>query len=93
MGWCIPQCGRRWPITVVHTQVARGSWIHTRSIVRHHALGAAGATAIVRAVVVRRFEAHGERAVLDVVIEVDGVLVALLNTRRSLLPAAAPARV
>ncbi len=71
-----------WPAIanhVVHTQVARGSWIHTRSIVRHHALGAAGATAIVRSVVVRRFEAHGERAVLDVVIEVDGVAVASLE--------------
>ncbi len=71
-----------WPALanhVVHTEVARGSWIHTRSIVRHHATAAAGATAVVRAVVVRRFVAHGERAVLDVEIEVDGVVVATLE--------------
>ncbi|MEN9646456.1 MAG: hypothetical protein RL238_3125 [Actinomycetota bacterium] len=71
-----------WPALanhIVHTQVARGSWIHTRSIVRHHALAAAGATADVSAAVVRRFESHGERAVLDVRIEVDGVVVATLE--------------
>ncbi|MEQ1702436.1 MAG: MaoC family dehydratase [Ilumatobacteraceae bacterium] len=71
-----------WPALanhIVHTQVARGSWIHTRSIVRHHALAAAGATADVQAVVVRRFHAGGERAILDVHIEVDGVLVATLE--------------
>ncbi|MFN8023226.1 MAG: MaoC/PaaZ C-terminal domain-containing protein [Acidimicrobiales bacterium] len=71
-----------WPAlanNVVHLQVARGSWIHTRSIVRHHALAPAGALAIVRSTVVRRFEAHGERAVLDVEIEVDGVVVATLE--------------
>jgi hypothetical protein len=33
----------------------------------------------VSATVVRRFEAHGERAVLDVVIEVGGLLVATLE--------------
>lgn len=71
-----------WPALanhVVHTEVARGSWIHTRSIVRHHALAAAGAVALVHAVVVNRFESHGERAVLDVHIEVDGVVVASLE--------------
>lgn len=71
-----------WPALanhVVHTQVARGSWIHTRSIVRHHALAVAGAVAVVSAVVVHRFESHGERAVLDVHIEVDGVVVASLE--------------
>lgn len=71
-----------WPAVanqVVHTQVARGSWIHTRSIVRHHALTRAGSLATVRAVVVRRFESHGERAVLDVVVEVDGATVASLE--------------
>jgi acyl dehydratase len=71
-----------WPALanhVVHTEVARGSWIHTRSIVRHHALAPAGATAEIRARVVRRFESHGERAVLDVHVEVDGVLVASLE--------------
>ena len=71
-----------WPALanhVVHTEVARGSWIHTRSIVRHHALARGGSTADVHAVVVRRFESHGERAVLDVRIEVDGELVASLE--------------
>ena len=71
-----------WPALanhVVHTSVARGSWIHTRSIVRHHALARAGAIADVSAVVVRRFESHGERAVLDVQISVEGVLVATLE--------------
>lgn len=71
-----------WPALanqLVHTQLARGSWIHTRSIVRHHALAPAGATADVHAVVVRKFHAHGERAVLDVHVEVDGALVASLE--------------
>lgn len=71
-----------WPALanhVVHTEVARGSWIHMRSIVRHHGLARAGAIATVRSVVVERFESHGERAVLDVEIEVDGVVVATLE--------------
>lgn len=71
-----------WPALanhVVHTEVARGSWIHTRSIVRHHGLAHAGALATVRSVVVERFDSHGERAVLDVAIEVDGVVVATLE--------------
>lgn len=71
-----------WPALanhVVHTQVARGSWIHTRSIIRHHSTAPAGAVAVVHAVVVDRFESHGERAVLDVHIEVDGTLVATLE--------------
>ncbi len=71
-----------WPALanhVVHAQVARGSWIHMRSIVRHHGLAAEGRTAIVRSVVVCRFDAHGERAVLDVEIVVDGAIVATLE--------------
>lgn len=71
-----------WPLLanhIVHTQVARGSWIHTRSIVRHHGVAPVGATAIVRSTVVRRFESHGERAVLDVHVEVDGTVVASLE--------------
>ena len=71
-----------WPALanhMVYAEVARGSWIHTRSIVRHHATAAAGSFADVHAVVVRRFESHGERAILDVHIEVDGVLVATLE--------------
>jgi hypothetical protein len=61
---------------IVHTQVARGSWIHLRSLVRHHALAPAGGVAIVSSVVVRRYERGGERAVLDVHVHVDGVVVA-----------------
>jgi acyl dehydratase len=61
---------------IVHTQVARGSWIHLRSVVRHHALAPSGGTATVSSVVVRRYDRGGERAVLDVHIEVDGVIVA-----------------
>jgi acyl dehydratase len=71
-----------WPALanhIVHANLVTGSWIHTRSIVRHHALARAGSTAEVRSVVVRRFEAHGERAVLDVEIEVEGVIVATLE--------------
>lgn len=71
-----------WPAIgnlVVHRDVARGSWIHARTIVRHHALAHAGQVASVHAVVVRRFERHGESAMLDVHIEVDGTLVASLE--------------
>lgn len=71
-----------WPALanqVVHTQVAEGSWVHTRSIIRHHGLVAAGSLATVRARVVDRFQAHGERAVLDVHVEVDGAVVASLE--------------
>jgi acyl dehydratase len=71
-----------WPAlanSVVHAEVARGSWIHTRSIVRHHALAPAGSVAHVHAVVVRRFQSHGERAVLDVRIDVEGRTVASLE--------------
>jgi hypothetical protein len=50
-----------------------------RSIVRHHAIAREGATAELSSVVVRRFEAHGERAVLDVHVSVDGVVVASLE--------------
>ena len=64
---------------IVHAQVARGSWVHTRSIVRHHALAAPGAVADVQGVVVRPRQAHGERALLDVRIKVAGTLVATLE--------------
>jgi acyl dehydratase len=71
-----------WPAVanaVVHADVARGAWIHTRSIVRHHGLARAGTTATVRSAVVRRFESHGERAILDVQILVDDVIIASLE--------------
>jgi len=71
-----------WPLLanhIVHTQVARGSWIHTRSIVRHHGLASVGDEAEVRSTVVRRFQSHGERAVVDVHVSVNGTLVASLE--------------
>lgn len=64
---------------VFHDQLARGSWVHTRSIVRHHGLAQAGAEAVVSTVVVRRFNRRGQRAVADVAIRVDGELVATLE--------------
>lgn len=71
-----------WPALANHifyTELVRGSWVHTRSIIRHHAAAPAGAMADVSAVVVRRFESHGERAVVDLRIVVDGTLVATLE--------------
>lgn len=71
-----------WPALanqVFHEHVARGSWVHTRSIIRHHAAASDGGTAVVRSVIVRRFEASGERAVADIHIEVDSVTVATLE--------------
>jgi acyl dehydratase len=64
---------------VVHTQLARGAWIHTRSIVRHHQSVPIGSTAIVRSRVVERFVGHGERAVVDVHITVNGEIAASLE--------------
>lgn len=77
---------------VVHRDVARGSWIHTRSIVRHHATAPAGAVATLTSVVVERFDSRaGERAVLDVRIEVDGLAVATLEHHAIVaLPGAPP---
>lgn len=71
-----------WPALanrIFHAQLVRGSWVHTRSIVRHHALADGGGEAEVTAVVVRRFHRHGERAVADVTIRVDGTTVATLE--------------
>jgi len=71
-----------WPALandIVYNYVARGSWVHMRSIIRHHATAPVGATAELRSVVVRRFESHGERAVLDVHIVVGGQVVASLE--------------
>ena len=83
-----------WPALanhLVHTEVARGSWIHTSSTIRHHAVAHVGSTADVSGAVVRRFASPaGERAVLDVRIGIEGVAVATLEhhaiidvTRRS----------
>ena len=71
-----------WPALandIVYNYVARGSWVHMRSIIRHHATAKVGTTAELRSVVVKRFESHGERAVLDVHIFVEGQVVASLE--------------
>ena len=71
-----------WPAianNIFTTDLVRGSWIHTRSIIRHHAPGPAGATVDVHATVIDRFERSGERAVIDVLIELDGKPLATLE--------------
>lgn len=71
-----------WPALgnyVFHRQLARGSWIHTRSIVRHHALVPEGSEAEVSTTVAERLFRSGERAIADVVIRVDGQVVATLE--------------
>ena len=64
---------------VMHNQLARGAWIHTRSIIRHHRAVPIGATAVVRSRLVDRFQSHGERALVDMHITVDDVVVASLE--------------
>jgi len=71
-----------WPALanhVVHAELARGPWIHTRSRIWHHAMAPAGSWAGVHATVVDRFRRSGERVVLEVIIEVDGRVVATLE--------------
>lgn len=65
-GWVHPAV---WPALanqITHTQVARGSWIHMRSLIAHHAAVPAGTEVTVWSRVVRRWEQFGERALLDV---------------------------
>jgi acyl dehydratase len=71
-----------WPALanrVMSRSLVRGAWIHTRSIVAHHDVAPVGATALLESVVVRRFQRHGERAVIDVRISVHGTPVATLE--------------
>jgi hypothetical protein len=72
-----------WPALanlVFSAELVSGPWIHLRSTIRHHALARAGATADVHAVLIDRFHRRsGERAIVDVVIEVDGEPVASLE--------------
>jgi acyl dehydratase len=82
-----------WPALanfVFHHQLARGPWVHTRSIVRHQGLVPAGAEAEVSTVVIRRFQRRGERAVADVVVRVDGAVVATLE-HEAIIDVSAPA--
>jgi acyl dehydratase len=65
---------------VFHTQLARGSWIHTRSVVAHHGVAFEGNRAVVDAVVVKRVVGQsGERAIAEVTIRVDDRIVATLE--------------
>ena len=72
-----------WPALanhVVSADLVRGPWIHLRSVIRHHGLAPAGSVADVHAVVVDRFHRRsGERAIVDVLIEVEGRVVASLE--------------
>lgn len=71
-----------WPALandLFYNELVRGSWVHTRSIVRHHATVAPDKTAELRSVVVNRFQSHGERAVVDIHIVVDDQVVASLE--------------
>jgi acyl dehydratase len=72
-----------WPALanhVVHRYVARGPWIHTGSVVRHHGLAPAGQVAEVAAAVRARQQRKGrEHALLDVTIAVGGRAVATLE--------------
>jgi acyl dehydratase len=72
-----------WPALanhVVGADLVRGPWIHLRSIVRHHGLAPADSVVDVHAVVVDRFHRRsGERAIVDVLIEVEGRPVASLE--------------
>ncbi len=70
-----PQIANR----IMSTDLVNGSWIHTRSIIRHHAPAPVGATVDVHATVVDRFQRGGTRAIVDVLIEIDGAPVASLE--------------
>ncbi len=59
---------------VIHKEVSTGSWIHTRSIIRHHALVYGGSTLEIHSAVVDRFTRSGERIIADFHMVVDGVI-------------------
>jgi acyl dehydratase len=71
-----------WPAianTVMRAELVRGAWIHTRSIIRHHAPGPVDAVVDVHATLVDRFVRRGLRAVIDVLVELDGRPLASLE--------------
>ncbi len=72
-----------WPALAngfVHDYLAVGSWVHTRSRIRHHDIARVGDVATVDATVVDRFDTRsGSRAVLDVRISIEGAPVAALE--------------
>jgi acyl dehydratase len=68
-----------WPALanyVFHRQLARGSWIHTRSVIRHFALVPEGVTARIVSTVIDRISGRNERAIADVLVLVDDMVVA-----------------
>jgi len=65
---------------VMIRHLVNGPWIHTRSRIVHHSTAMVGATALVEAQVVDRFETpRGNRAVVNVDISVDGGPVATVR--------------
>jgi len=70
-----PAIGNR----IMSTDLVNGSWIHTRSIIRHHAPAPIGATVDVHATVVERFQRGGTRAIIDILVELDGAPLATLE--------------
>ena len=79
--WFVHPCG--WSSlanNVMIRHLVDGPWIHTRSRIVHHSAAMVGATALVEAKVVDRFETRrGNRAVIDVDISVDGGPVATVR--------------
>ena len=71
-----------WPALandVFKEHLVTGSWIHTKSLIRHHGVAHVGSTAVVESAVVDRFRSRtGDRAVVDVTITVGGRPVASL---------------
>jgi acyl dehydratase len=64
-----------WPAIandVFSAELVKGPWVHTRSAIRHHGIARDGDRVVVRAVVVDRFVRRGERAVVELSIELDG---------------------
>lgn len=70
-----PQIANR----IFSTDLVNGSWIHTRSIIRHHALASLGSVVDVHATVVERVQRGGTRAIVDILIEHDGQPIATLE--------------
>ncbi|MEC9057465.1 MAG: hypothetical protein VX477_03430, partial [Actinomycetota bacterium] len=65
---------------VMTRHLVDGSWIHTGSRIVHHAVVPVGASALVEATVVDRFDTRsGSRAVVDVRISVDGLPVVTIE--------------
>ena len=64
---------------IFSTDLVNGAWIHTRSIIRHHAPGPLGATVDVHTTVVERVQRRSARAIADILIEHEGRPIASLE--------------